>query len=162
MRVGLGWQVQGERTGKLSATWTDPDAVVRITEVVVDLRLVVGLVEDRQPAQVDVHPSVGVDSVPLDAVFLNSDDGLLGASGWQKATKRGVDIVLAVVSLLILSPLLLVTAVAIKATSPGPAQCTLAPKAIAINCPIPTRPTVLCSRFATIRASRGRERSSVD
>jgi len=41
--------------------------------------------------------------------------------GWPAVVKRGLDILVALVSLLLVSPLFLVTAIMIKATSPGPA-----------------------------------------
>ena len=46
--------------------------------------------------------------------------GLLAARRWQLALKRTVDIVGSAFGLILLSPLLLVAAVAVKASSPGP------------------------------------------
>ena len=47
-------------------------------------------------------------------------EGLLAAHPWQLALKRAIDLVGSVVGLLVLSPLLLVAAIAVKASSPGP------------------------------------------
>ena len=47
--------------------------------------------------------------------------GLLAAHRWQVACKRVVDILGSALGLLLLSPLLLVAALAVKASSPGPA-----------------------------------------
>jgi exopolysaccharide biosynthesis polyprenyl glycosylphosphotransferase len=46
--------------------------------------------------------------------------GLLSAHPWQLATKRAVDLVGSVLGLLVLLPLLLIAAVAVKVSSPGP------------------------------------------
>jgi lipopolysaccharide/colanic/teichoic acid biosynthesis glycosyltransferase len=56
------------------------------------------------------------------AIIRLSDEGLLGAPthAWQRRLKRPLDIFVASTVLLLLSPLFLVVAVAIKLTSPGP------------------------------------------
>jgi len=54
------------------------------------------------------------DLFPLDL------DEPLGSHGFQMALKRGMDILGSLVGLLLFSPLMLVTAIAIKMTSPGP------------------------------------------
>ena len=46
--------------------------------------------------------------------------GLLGAEPWQLAMKRGLDVMLSVTATVLLLPLLLVTALAIAVSSPGP------------------------------------------
>ncbi|MGZ6544640.1 MAG: sugar transferase [Actinomycetota bacterium] len=48
------------------------------------------------------------------------DTGLLDAALWQLAVKRGIDIVLSVIALALLSPILLAVALLVKLTSGGP------------------------------------------
>ena len=52
--------------------------------------------------------------------FIPDSRGLLAAPGWAKALKRVVDVAGATVALLFLSPILLVTALAVAVTSSGP------------------------------------------
>ena len=73
------------------------------------LRLVVDLTEDADPKlEVDLRP------------YLTSDAGLLTAPHWQLRIKRMVDIVASAFFLVVFSPILLVTAIAVLTTSPGP------------------------------------------
>jgi lipopolysaccharide/colanic/teichoic acid biosynthesis glycosyltransferase len=75
----------------------------------------------QRPA-VDHLPSLGIS-----AIRSRGDDGahadgawkLLSASRWQLATKRALDIVVALVALILLSPLLVLTSLAILVTSRG-------------------------------------------
>jgi lipopolysaccharide/colanic/teichoic acid biosynthesis glycosyltransferase len=85
-----------------------------------------------------MDPEVRLDPQTLDALIdLSSGDavidlrerqlgavpstgGLLGASRWQMACKRVVDIVGSLVGVILLSPLLLTAAIAVKASSRGP------------------------------------------
>lgn len=74
------------------------------------LHLVVDLTEDAEPKlELDLRP------------YLTPDAGLLTASQRQLRVKRMVDIVASALLLVVFSPLLLVTAIAVLATSPGPA-----------------------------------------
>lgn len=52
--------------------------------------------------------------------FIPDSHGLLAAPGWARALKRTVDVAGATVALLLLSPILLVTALAVAVTSSGP------------------------------------------
>ena len=52
--------------------------------------------------------------------FLASDEGLLGASRWKRAAKRLIDVVIAAVALMVLSPVLVCAALMVKLTSGGP------------------------------------------
>jgi lipopolysaccharide/colanic/teichoic acid biosynthesis glycosyltransferase len=91
-------------TRALSDTQQDaPDAVV------IDLRD--GVVVDIGTAQ---------EARPEERVLLRSDDGILGAPKWELAIKRAVDVASAVFFLVVLSPLLILTALAVKLTSDGP------------------------------------------
>lgn len=58
------------------------------------------------------------DRAPVVDLFA-AEDTVIGAS-WEMAVKRTVDIAVSVVVLILLAPLLLVVALAIKLTSPGP------------------------------------------
>jgi lipopolysaccharide/colanic/teichoic acid biosynthesis glycosyltransferase len=76
-----------------------------IADIVIDLSRPDPIIELREPRlELVVRPA-----------------GLCGASMWQRAVKRAVDIVGSALGLLVLSPLLLVTALAVKVTSVGPA-----------------------------------------
>lgn len=79
------------------------------------------------PATVGVGPRIDVSrpgEVTLDlrdpSLHLRPDEGLLGASTLERAAKRLVDLVVATLAILVLSPLCLAAAVAVKVTSPGP------------------------------------------
>lgn len=62
-----------------------------------------------------------VDLTDRATVFrLSSEASLLNAPTWQMAVKRTIDVVGASLALVVLSALLLATAVAVKVTSPGP------------------------------------------
>ena len=50
----------------------------------------------------------------------SSVSGLLAAHRWQVAAKRAIDLVGSTLGLLLLSPLLLLSAIAVKVSSPGP------------------------------------------
>jgi exopolysaccharide biosynthesis polyprenyl glycosylphosphotransferase len=62
-------------------------------------------------------PSTHVD---LHIGDLDAEAGLLGARPWQLAIKRLIDVVGALVLLILLAPVFLVTAAAVKLSSPGP------------------------------------------
>jgi len=81
--------------------------VVDIENDVVDLRNVIDL---RRLEQVQGH----------ERVYLEAGEGILGAPLWGRQIKRFVDIVAAVFFLIVLSPIMLIAAVAVKLTSPGP------------------------------------------
>ena len=63
---------------------------------------------------------LGVDVRPAAIPYLEPHEGLLGASRWGHALKRGLDVVVAVLGLLILALLLVIVAASIRLTSPGP------------------------------------------
>jgi len=50
--------------------------------------------------------------------YVTTSTGL--SEPWQQGIKRGIDIAVALIALLLLSPLLIATAIAVKLTSPGP------------------------------------------
>jgi lipopolysaccharide/colanic/teichoic acid biosynthesis glycosyltransferase len=53
-------------------------------------------------------------------VYARADEGLLGAPNWGLGIKRAIDIVTSVFFLVAFSPVLLIAAIAVKLTSPGP------------------------------------------
>lgn len=74
------------------------------------LHLVVDLTEADEPRlEVDLRP------------YLTEDAGLLTASNLELSIKRGVDIIASIFFLILFSPILLATALAVVATSKGPA-----------------------------------------
>lgn len=96
-----------------------------------------------EASQVDEHatPEVGVppdygsqDDVVIDLrgdeavietaresrVLLEGNEGILGAPRWQLSVKRVVDIAASIFFLITLSPILLLAAIAVKLSSPGP------------------------------------------
>ena len=74
------------------------------------LRLVVDLTELDEPRlEVDLRP------------YLSEDAGLLTASQMELTLKRGVDIIASIFFLILFSPILLITALAVILTSKGPA-----------------------------------------
>lgn len=85
-----------------------PQAVPDDVEVVVDLRVA--------PKQLVLDIRSGAAELPL----LASHEGLLGASRGERALKRLIDVVGAVVLLIGLSPLLLAAVVLVKLSSRGP------------------------------------------
>ncbi len=98
---------------RLRTVPAEHDLIDTVVENPVDtegLHLVVDLTEVADPKlEVDLRP------------YLTSDAGLLTAPHWELAVKRGVDIIASIFFLLIFSPILLATAIAVMATSPGPA-----------------------------------------
>jgi len=78
-----------------------------------------------------VRPDVSVDLrgpdcfVEIDvgdpgAPWLAEEEGLLGATRWQAGLKRSADLTFGSIALLVLSPVLLVSSLLIKVSSPGP------------------------------------------
>lgn len=63
---------------------------------------------------------VGDDVGVLGAAPVRVTGGLLDAAPWQQLTKRVVDVVGSLALLLLLAPLLLLVALAVRVTSPGP------------------------------------------
>lgn len=74
------------------------------------------VVDFRAPEQLTIDLRADTAEVP----WLSADEGLPGASRWQKTAKRLLDIVLGVLALSVLSPVLIVTALVVKLCSPGP------------------------------------------
>jgi lipopolysaccharide/colanic/teichoic acid biosynthesis glycosyltransferase len=102
-----------------AGVWVDPattrqDATAE-TPVVIEIQgehdVVVDLTQSPRPVIVDLVTTV---EPPEDL-----STGLLVASWWQLATKRAIDIVGSLAMLILLSPILLVTAIAIATTSEG-------------------------------------------
>jgi lipopolysaccharide/colanic/teichoic acid biosynthesis glycosyltransferase len=101
-----------------AGVWVDPttqqDATAE-TPVVIEIQgehdVVVDLTQPPRPVIVDLVTTV---EPPEDL-----STGLLVASWWQLATKRAIDVVGSLVMLILLSPILLVTAIAIATTSEG-------------------------------------------
>jgi len=79
-----------------------PDRVDEAEAIVIDLR--------------SSEPVVEVDS----RLWLLPNHGLLQAPGWKVRVKRSMDIVVASLAVIVLSPIALLAAVAIKLTSKGP------------------------------------------
>ncbi len=74
-----------------------------------DLHLVVDLRTENEPQiEIDLRP------------YLTEDAGLISASRLSLGTKRAVDVVGSIILLILFSPILLATALAVKLTSPGP------------------------------------------
>lgn len=62
-----------------------------------------------------------VEAPPRDVrIFVDEREGLLAARPWQVGVKRAVDIVTSILVLILLSPVLLLAAAAVKLTSRGP------------------------------------------
>ena len=85
---------------------------------------VLDLTDATRPMVIDlVRPEVAPPDVPVDeeqrAERLDGV-GLLAARPWQLAVKRLIDIVGSLTLLIVLSPLMLVIAMAVSLTSPGP------------------------------------------
>jgi lipopolysaccharide/colanic/teichoic acid biosynthesis glycosyltransferase len=71
--------------------------------------------------RVQDHPKVvSLRPVRPGAMYIATDEGLLGASRLQLGIKRFLDIVIAVIALVVLAPLMAVIAFAIKVSAPGP------------------------------------------
>ncbi len=85
---------------------------------------VLDLTDATRPMVIDlVRPEVAPPDVPVDLerrVERLDAVGLLAARPWQLAVKRLLDIVGSLTLLIVLSPLMLVIAIAIALTSPGP------------------------------------------
>jgi len=98
----------------IALPWAQQHEVARILELLKDETIDVRLVPDLH-AYVTLGCEVeDFDGVPV--VRLN-DSPLIG---WYAAGKRVIDIVVALTALIILSPLLLLLAILVKLTSPGP------------------------------------------
>ena len=89
---------------EIASTTPTVDTVVDLTgdDVVIDITSAV------RPAEPDLY------CVPR-------DKGLLAATPFQLAVKRAIDIIGATIALVLLSPVFLVVAIAVKLSSPGPA-----------------------------------------
>ena len=87
-------------------------------------KVVLDLTEPTRPLVIDlVRPEVTPPDVPSyrkEPVEFLGRVGMLAARPWQRATKRIVDIVGSLSILIVFSPLMLVIAMAILLTSPGP------------------------------------------
>jgi lipopolysaccharide/colanic/teichoic acid biosynthesis glycosyltransferase len=85
---------------------------------------VLDLTDAARPMVIDlVRPEVAPPDMPVDAVWRAERlgaVGLLAARPWQRAAKRLIDILGSLALLILLSPLMLVIAVSIPLTSPGP------------------------------------------
>lgn len=94
------------------------------TETDGSLDVVLDLTEPARPLIIDlVRPEVAPPGAPVEqgpGPALLSRVGLLAAPLWQRAAKRLIDLVGSLTLLIVLSPLLLVTALAIRLTSRGP------------------------------------------
>ncbi|MFZ0492722.1 MAG: sugar transferase [Acidimicrobiia bacterium] len=75
------------------------------------------VIDLRDGAVVDLRAS---GATTLERAFARADEGLMGAPSWELGIKRTVDIVTSVFFLLLFSPVLLIAAIAVKLTSPGP------------------------------------------
>jgi lipopolysaccharide/colanic/teichoic acid biosynthesis glycosyltransferase len=106
----------------------DPDEVlqsdIRLADGETARGSVLDLTDATRPMVIDlVRPEVAPPDVPVDeerqAARLDAV-GLLAARPWQLGVKRLLDIVGSLTLLILLSPLMLVIAIAISLTSPGP------------------------------------------
>ncbi len=85
------------------------DAGAPTTKALDSPQLVVDLTETSAPEiEIDLR------------LYVENDAGLLGASRLSFLIKRAVDIAGSIIALILVSPLLLVTAIAVTLTSPGP------------------------------------------
>jgi lipopolysaccharide/colanic/teichoic acid biosynthesis glycosyltransferase len=89
-----------------------------------DGHVVIDLTEPSRPLVIDlVRPEIAPPDVPsyrTESVERLGRVGMLAARRWQLATKRLIDIVGSLSILTVFSPLMLVIAIAIRLTSPGP------------------------------------------
>jgi lipopolysaccharide/colanic/teichoic acid biosynthesis glycosyltransferase len=94
------------------------------TEAAATPDAVLDLSEPARPLIIDlVRPEVAPPDVPVDqvgSVERLGEVGLLAARPWQRATKRLIDIVGSMALLVLLAPVMLVIAISIPLTSPGP------------------------------------------
>ncbi|HEY7668369.1 MAG TPA: sugar transferase [Actinomycetota bacterium] len=67
-----------------------------------------------------VEPTILSEVVAVEATRPERPAGLLGARWWQLAVKRTIDLLGATAMILVLSPILIVSAAAVAFTSPGP------------------------------------------
>ena len=84
-----------------------PPAVSPRLRVVIDLRESEQLTIDFREAAVQ-------------SPWLRSDDGLLGASRWERAAKRLLDVVISTLAIALLFPMVVTTALMVALSSPGP------------------------------------------
>ncbi|GBE20928.1 MAG TPA: sugar transferase [Actinobacteria bacterium] len=71
---------------------------------------------------IDLRDSLVIDlrSRSAERLFLSDDQGILSASRWMLALKRLIDIAASVILIVLLSPVFVLAAIAVKLTSPGP------------------------------------------
>jgi len=74
------------------------------------------VVDLRAPEQLVIDLREGA----AEALWLGPDEGLLGASRWERAAKRLLDVVVGGLAIAMLSPVLLLAALMVKLSSPGP------------------------------------------
>lgn len=75
---------------------------------------------DRRSEAVDERIVVHLPTTAPPLPLLDGSTGLLAASQWQLAVKRSLDIVVAAIALVVLSPVFLFLAIGVKLSSPGP------------------------------------------
>jgi Undecaprenyl-phosphate glucose phosphotransferase len=98
----------------IALPWSQQDEVSRLLELLKDETTDVRLVPD-----VHAYVTLGCEVEDFDGVpVVRINDSPL--IGWYAAAKRVTDIIVASVALIVLSPLLLLLALLIKVTSPGP------------------------------------------
>jgi Undecaprenyl-phosphate glucose phosphotransferase len=108
--------IQRSRVGEvlIALPWSQQDEVSRLLDLLKDETADVRLVPD-----VHAYVTLGCEVEDFDGVpVVHINDSPL--IGWYAAAKRVTDIVVAAVALVILSPLLLLLALLVKLTSPGP------------------------------------------
>jgi lipopolysaccharide/colanic/teichoic acid biosynthesis glycosyltransferase len=112
-----------------SAPSPDPDeqrsgGIGVATEAAATPDVVLDLSEPVRPLIIDlVRPEVAPPDIPVDqvrSVERLGEVGLLAARPWQRATKRLIDIVGSMALLVLLAPVMVVIAISIPLTSPGP------------------------------------------
>jgi Undecaprenyl-phosphate glucose phosphotransferase len=98
----------------IALPWSQQDEVSRLLELLKDETVDVRLVPD-----VHAYVTLGCEVEDFDGVpVVRINDSPL--IGWYAAAKRLTDVVVAAIALVVLSPLLLLIAVLVKFTSPGP------------------------------------------
>lgn len=98
----------------IALPWTAYRKILRLMEIAQKAHRSVRIVPDLFQITLDRVVVEHLDGVPLISV------GELALRDWQRALKRFVDILGAVIGLVVLSPLFLALAIAIKLDSPGP------------------------------------------
>jgi len=99
--IAVPFRSMHEQASRIAASCNEQGITVRVFSNILDLKATHSSTDDEEEDPVITHAS-----------------GLAG--GWPVFAKRVLDLVISSISLVVLSPLMLVTAILIKLTSPGP------------------------------------------